>query len=230
MHKRVIVALDFDNQQQVLELVNKLNPADCYLKIGKELFTLYGPEIVHLLQQRGFEIFLDLKFHDIPNTVYKAVKAAASLGVWMVNVHASGGREMLTAARQAIIDSEHKPLLIAVTILTSLSEVAVAEIGYSRPLAEQATHLAQLAHACEMDGVVCSAWEANSIKAATAPGFITVTPGIRLANSQTDDQTRIMTPANALANGADYLVIGRPITQAVDPLATLSEINHNPIP
>ena len=224
MRKQIIVALDFDNQQAVFELVNKLNPADCYLKIGKELFTLYGPEIVHSLQQRGFEIFLDLKFHDIPNTVYKAVKAAASLGVWMVNVHASGGREMLTAARQAIIDSKHKPLLIAVTILTSLSEVEVAEVGYLYPITQQATHLAQLAHDCGLDGVVCSAWEANSIKAATAPGFITVTPGIRLADNQTDDQTRIMTPANALANGADYLVIGRPITKACDPSEVLRAI------
>lgn len=224
MRKRIIVALDFDNQQAVFELVNKLNPADCYLKIGKELFTLYGPTIVHSLQQRGFEIFLDLKFHDIPNTVYKAVKAAASLGVWMVNVHASGGREMLTAARQAIIDSENKPLLIAVTILTSLSEVEVAEVGYLYPITQQATHLAQLAHDCGLDGVVCSAWEANSIKAATAPGFITVTPGIRLADNQTDDQTRIMTPANALANGADYLVIGRPITKASDPSEVLRAI------
>lgn len=227
MHKRIIVALDFDNQEQVFDLVNKLNPADCYLKIGKELFTLYGPAIVDSLQQRGFEIFLDLKFHDIPNTVYKAVKAAASLGVWLVNVHASGGREMLNAARQAILDSDHKPLLIAVTILTSLSAEAVAEIGYSRPLTKQAIHLAQLAHDCKMDGVVCSALEANSIKAATANDFLTITPGIRLAEDKADDQTRIMTPTKAIANGADYLVIGRPITQSAAPLATLSEINNS---
>ena len=224
MRKQIIVALDLDNQQAVFELVNKLNPAVCYLKIGKELFTLYGPEIVHSLQQRGFEIFLDLKFHDIPNTVYKAVKAAASLGIWMVNVHASGGREMLLAAHQAIEDSQHKPLLIAVTILTSLSPEAVAEIGYSRSLTGQATHLAQLAHDCGLDGVVCSAWETNSIKSATSPGFITVTPGIRLSDSKADDQIRIMTPATAVANGADYLVIGRPITQADNPSEILNNI------
>lgn len=224
MKKRIIVALDFDNQKDLFELVDKLNPTDCYLKVGKELFTLYGPEIVRQLQDRGFAIFLDLKFHDIPNTVYKAVKAATSLGVWMVNVHASGGREMLLAAQQAIKDSPHKPLLIAVTILTSLSPEAVTEIGYSRPLTQQATHLAQLAHDCGLDGVVCSAWEANSIKATTSPQFITVTPGIRLSDSKADDQTRIMTPATAVANGADYLVIGRPITQADNPSEILNNI------
>ncbi|MBX9597462.1 MAG: orotidine-5'-phosphate decarboxylase [Burkholderiales bacterium] len=222
---KVIIALDFSERQQVLDLVSGLDPQECRLKVGKELFTSYGPQIVRELQALGFEIFLDLKFHDIPNTVYKAIRAAADLGVWMVNVHASGGRAMLTQARQAINDSQNKPLLIAVTILTSLSVSEVAEIGYGQDLASLVKHLAGLSYECGLDGVVCSAQEANIIKSVTAPGFLTVTPGIRLADATKDDQTRVMTPDAAVKNGADYLVIGRPIAQAQDPLAILHKVN-----
>lgn len=227
MNSKVIVALDFNNLAEVLQFVTTIEPASCRLKVGKELFTAYGPQVVRELQNRGFEVFLDLKFHDIPNTVYKAIRVAADLGVWMVNVHASGGREMLIKARQAIDDSKHKPLLIAVTILTSLSAEAVQEIGYARPLTEQALHLAKLSYDCGLDGVVCSAYEAAAIKSNTSSDFITVTPGIRLTDTKLDDQTRIMTPVNAIANGADYLVIGRPITQANAPAQVLAEINDS---
>jgi orotidine-5'-phosphate decarboxylase len=222
---KVIIALDFSERQQVLDLVSRLDPQECRLKVGKELFTSYGPQIVRDLQTLGFEVFLDLKFHDIPNTVYKAIRAAADLGVWMVNVHASGGRAMLTQARQAIEDSQNKPLLIAVTILTSLSASEVAEIGYGQDVATQVKHLARLSYECGLDGVVCSAQEANIIKNVTTPEFLTVTPGIRLADATKDDQTRVMTPEAAVYNGADYLVIGRPITQANDPLVILRGIN-----
>lgn len=225
MNSKVIVALDFNSKNEVLNFIQELDPNECRLKVGKELFTAYGPEIIHLLHQHNFQIFLDLKFHDIPNTVYKAIKVAANLGVWMVNVHASGGREMLLKARAAINDSSHKPLLCAVTILTSMSERDVAEIGYVRTLKEEVIHLAKLSYECGLDGVVCSAYEAKSIKIATNENFLTITPGIRLVDSITDDQTRIMTPINAINNGADYLVIGRPITMATQPLAVLNSIN-----
>lgn len=227
MNSKIIVALDFNNINEIRKFISGINPDECRLKIGKELFTCYGPEVVREVQNAGFEVFLDLKFHDIPNTVYKAIKAAAHLGVWMVNVHASGGREMLLAARKAIEESDNKPLLIAVTILTSLGEEAVKEIGFSRDLTEQTLHLAKLAYDCGIDGVVCSAWEAQVIKDKTSCQFLTVTPGIRLSDSKTDDQTRIMTPPMAIKNGADYLVIGRPITQSQNPLQTLRDINRN---
>lgn len=224
--QKIIVALDFDNLVSVLNFVDRISPDECRLKVGKELFTAYGPQIIHELQQRGFEIFLDLKFHDIPNTVHKAIKVAAGLGVWMVNVHASGGREMLVAARKAVEDSEHKPLLIAVTLLTSLDQDAVSEVGYQRTLSEQVLHLAKLSADCGLDGVVCSAHEAAQIKQVTAASFLTVTPGIRLSTAKPDDQMRIMTPKEALQNGADYLVIGRPITQAPNPKQVLMDINQ----
>ncbi len=224
---KIIVALDFNNIDEVVQFVATISPEQCRLKVGKELFTAYGPDIIRKLHGLGFEVFLDLKFHDIPNTVYKAIRVAADLGVWMVNVHASGGREMLDRAVQAIKDSEHKPLLIAVTILTSLSKEAVAEIGYARDLTEQTLHLAKLSYECGLDGVVCSAHEAQLIKSFTAANFITVTPGIRLQDSKIDDQTRIMTPQNAIKNGADYLVIGRPITQSANPLEMLIQINSS---
>lgn len=227
MNPKIIVALDFNDINEIRKFISGINPDECRLKIGKELFTCYGPEVVREVQNAGFEVFLDLKFHDIPNTVYKAIKAAAHLGVWMVNVHASGGREMLLAARKAIEESDNKPLLIAVTILTSLGEEAVKEIGFSRDLTEQTLHLAKLAYDCGIDGVVCSAWEAQVIKDKTSCQFLTVTPGIRLSDSKTDDQTRIMTPPMAIKNGVDYLVIGRPITQSQNPLQTLRDINRN---
>lgn len=224
---KVIVALDFNSLEDVRTFVSTVNPQDCRLKVGKELFTAYGPEIIRELHKLGFEVFLDLKFHDIPNTVYKAIRVAADLGVWMVNVHASGGREMLLKAKEAINDSINKPLLIAVTILTSLSSEAVAEIGYARELTEQTVHLAKLSYECGLDGVVCSAHEARFIKLSTNHEFLTVTPGIRLSDSKSDDQTRIMTPARAIASGADYLVIGRPITQSENPQQTLDTINSS---
>ncbi|RTL02070.1 MAG: orotidine-5'-phosphate decarboxylase [Proteobacteria bacterium] len=224
---KIIIALDFNNLTELRQFVAQINPQQCRLKVGKELFTAYGPSIIQELHSLGFEVFLDLKFHDIPNTVYKAIRVAADLGVWMVNVHASGGREMLVKARQAIEDSNHKPLLIAVTILTSLSSEAVTEIGYSLPLQEQAIHLAKLSYECGLDGVVCSAHEADLIKSATDADFLTVTPGIRLSDAKTDDQTRIMTPINAVKNGADYLVIGRPITQSAEPQQVLNQINDS---
>lgn len=226
MGSKIIVALDFNDINEIRKFISRISPDECRLKIGKELFTSYGPEVVQEVQRAGFEVFLDLKFHDIPNTVYKAVKAAAGLGIWMVNVHASGGREMLLAARKAVDESRHKPLLIAVTILTSLSNEAVKEIGYAQNSVMQALHLAELSYECGVDGVVCSAQEASLIKQKTDTKFLTVTPGIRLSVDKTDDQTRIMTPDTAIQNGADYLVIGRPITQAQDPLQALHEINQ----
>lgn len=227
MNSKVIVALDFNSIDEVLNFIKGLNPNECRLKVGKELFTAYGPEIIRELHKLNFEVFLDLKFHDIPNTVYKAIKVAAKLGVWMVNVHASGGREMLLKAKLAISESEHKPLLIAVTVLTSMSEEDLSEIAYIKPLKEQVIHLARMSYECGLDGVVCSALEANAIKSSTNINFITVTPGIRLAGSCSDDQTRVMTPRNAIKNGADYLVIGRPITQSLNPIQSLQQINKD---
>jgi orotidine-5'-phosphate decarboxylase len=222
---KIIVALDFNDAQSALKFSALLTPESCRLKVGKELFTAAGPNIIEKLHQRGFEVFLDLKFHDIPNTVYGAICVAANLGVWMVNVHASGGIRMLEQARSAIDNSLHKPLLIAVTILTSLSSTEVADIGYQRPVAEQVLHLAKLSHSCGLDGVVCGAPEAASIKAATNAAFLAVTPGIRLASESQDDQQRVMTPRAAISHGADYLVIGRPITRADAPLQLLQQIN-----
>lgn len=227
MNSKIIVALDFSSHSEVIGLITQqLNPKQCRLKVGKELFTACGPAIIRELQNLGFEIFLDLKFHDIPNTVYKAIRAAADLHVWMVNVHASGGREMLLKARAAINDSLHKPLLIAVTVLTSMGPDDFYEVGYKLPLKEQVTHLAKLSYECGLDGVVCSAHEALEIKKATNDRFLTITPGIRLKDGVVDDQRRIMTPDNAIRNGADYLVIGRPITAAVSPLEVLNKITN----
>jgi len=220
----IIVGLDFNNEAQVMDLVKRLDPNLCKLKIGKELFTSLGPKIVEKLAVSGFDVFLDLKFHDIPNTVYKACIAAANLGVWMLNVHASGGSEMLDAARKAINDSAHKPLLIGVTILTSMDQHNLHQIGITDSLNNQIIRLAKLCHNAKLDGVVCSAMEAKQIKDATASEFLTITPGIRLTNDKTDDQTRIMTPVAAINNMADYLVIGRPITQAVNPHEVLLDI------
>lgn len=224
MDQKIIVALDFDNKEDTINLAQQLDPKYCRVKVGKELFTSVGPEIIHCLHNLGFEVFLDLKFHDIPNTVYKAIKATANLQVWMVNVHASGGREMLMAAKRAVNESQHKPLLIAVTILTSMDEPGYNEIGYTKSLSKQVLALAILAHQCGLNGVVCSAHEAREIKIATSDLFLAVTPGIRLNSSVNDDQKRIMTPKRALDNGADYLVIGRPITAANHPEKVIQQI------
>lgn len=222
--KPIIVALDYDSPQAALNLSQRLDPAHCRLKVGKELFTRSGPQLVEKLQQQGFEIFLDLKFHDIPNTVAAAVKAAADLGVWMVNVHASGGSEMLQAARDAVGNHADRPRLIAVTVLTSMTQTVFEEIGYPGLIADHVSHLAGLAHDNGLDGVVCSAREAALLKPQIGEEFTLVTPGIRPAWASTDDQKRIMTPSQAISAGSDYLVIGRPVTRADDPLAALQAI------
>ncbi|TCN83337.1 orotidine-5'-phosphate decarboxylase [Shewanella fodinae] len=221
----IVVALDFDNKFKALQLVDKLDPCLCRLKIGKEMFTLFGPDLVKELQNRGFDVFLDLKFHDIPNTVAKAVTAAAELGVWMVNVHASGGLAMMEAARKALLPyGENAPLLIAVTVLTSMSSEELQLVGVHASAAEQVTRLAQLSFDAGLNGVVCSAQEAHTLKHRFGEDFKLVTPGIRPQGSDVGDQKRIMTPKSALDAGADYLVIGRPITQAAEPLAALEAI------
>ena len=223
----VIVALDFDDKFSALSLADRLDPKHCRVKVGKELFTAAGPSVVKELSDRGFDIFLDLKFHDIPNTVAKALSAAADLGVWMTNVHASGGSRMMSAAKQALDNSGSDMLLIGVTVLTSMDASDLEEVGIKRMLSDQVLHLARMAKHSGLDGVVCSAQEAKTLKDSLGQDFKLVTPGIRLANSAADDQRRIVTPADAMALGSDYLVIGRPITQSADPLATLLEINQS---
>jgi orotidine-5'-phosphate decarboxylase len=223
----VIVALDFDNQRAALDLAEQLDPTQCRLKVGKELFTAAGPTLVKALVERNFDVFLDLKFHDIPNTAAKAVSAAADLGVWMANVHASGGSRMMSAAREALEQQGSPMLLIGVTVLTSMDESDLLEIGIQRSPSEQVLHLAQLTQNCGLHGVVCSAQEASSLKSDLGAEFQLVTPGIRLADSAADDQRRIVTPQKAMQLGSDYLVIGRPITQSANPLQTLIEINNS---
>ncbi|AXQ15905.1 orotidine-5'-phosphate decarboxylase [Shewanella algae] len=224
----IVVALDFDNKFKALQLVDKLDPSMCRLKVGKEMFTLFGPQLVKEIHDRGFDLFLDLKFHDIPNTVAKAVTAAAEMGVWMVNVHASGGLAMMEAARRALLPyGDNAPLLIAVTVLTSMSDDELKLIGVAGSAEDQVRRLARLTQKAGLDGVVCSARESSMLKAELGADFKLVTPGIRPAGSDAGDQKRIMTPAEAMAAGSDYLVIGRPITQAADPLATLQAIHQS---
>ena len=222
--KRVIVALDFPQADAALAMAARLDPALCRLKVGKELFVAAGPAIVERLNGRGFEVFLDLKFHDIPNTVAGACSAAARLGVWMLNVHASGGSAMMRAAREAVAAFARPPLLIGVTVLTSLSDSALGEIGFAGSAADNVGRLARLASASGLDGVVCSAEEAALLRAALGERFVTVTPGIRLPGDAKGDQSRVVTPVEAVRRGAHYLVIGRPVTQSADPAATLREI------
>lgn len=221
IEKRVIIALDYPNPSLALEFVERLSPSLCRLKIGKELFTLAGPQFVRQIVDKGFDVFLDLKFHDIPNTVAAACKAASDLGVWMVNVHASGGAKMMDAACTAIRKTGADTKLIAVTVLTSMGDNDLAEIGFNDGAEAQVLRLAQLSFDSGMDGVVCSAQEAALIKGKVGSDFLTVTPGIRLAGGDVGDQKRIMTPVAAIQNGADYLVIGRSITKSEDPNATL---------
>ncbi|MBI3146685.1 MAG: orotidine-5'-phosphate decarboxylase [Pseudogulbenkiania sp.] len=223
----VIVALDFADAASALAFAARLDPAECRVKVGKELFTASGRSLVESLAARGFQVFLDLKFHDIPNTVAHACKVAAEAGVWMVNVHASGGRRMMTAAREALEQYSQRPLLIAVTVLTSMEAADLAEIGITVPPQEQVLRLARLARDSGLDGVVCSAQEASLLKTELGQEFKLVTPGIRLPDSAADDQRRVMTPTAALAAGADYLVIGRPITKAAEPLEVLCKINQD---
>lgn len=220
---RIIVALDFPDQVAALNFANKLDSKLCRVKVGKELFTLAGPQLVEKLMRLGFDVFLDLKFHDIPNTVAAACSAAASLGVWMVNVHALGGSKMLLAARQALTGNKTK--LIAVTLLTSMNYDDLVEVGISGTPEIIVQRLALLAQRCDLDGVVCSALEAASLKKVISGDFCLVTPGIRSSDDDKGDQVRIATAGMAIKNGANYLVIGRPITRSTDPLKALQRFN-----
>lgn len=222
--KRLIVALDFPSQHEALDLARRLDPARCRVKVGKELFTLGGPRLVESIQGLGFDVFLDLKFHDIPNTVAAACAAAAGLGVWMANVHCSGGAAMIAAARERLEAFARRPLLTGVTVLTSQDANDLAAIGCPGTVEQRVLRLAELGRAAGLDGVVCSAHEAAMLRAATGPGFVLVTPGVRPIWALAGDQKRVATPAQALAAGADYLVIGRPITAAPDPLAAVATI------
>ena len=222
---KIVVALDFAEAKPALEFVDRIDPAMCRVKVGKELFTAEGPRLVEQLVDKGYGVFLDLKFHDIPNTVAKACEAAAKLGVWMVNVHASGGYAMMQAARNAVDKSAQPPLLIAVTVLTSMDQAALGEVGVYGALQDQVLRLANLTNEAGLDGVVCSAQEAPLLRRHVPQDFCLVTPGIRPASASKDDQSRIVTPAEALRQGSSYLVIGRPITQAHEPIAALAAIN-----
>ena len=223
---KIIIALDYPQAAPALDLADRLDPKLCRLKVGKELFTASGPMLVEQLMRRGFEIFLDLKFHDIPNTTAQACKAAAGLGVWMVNVHALGGRRMMEMAREAIANSAQQPKLIAVTMLTSMAQDDLADLGIAATPAEMVLRLATLARDSGLDGVVCSAQEAALLREDCGSEFCLVTPGIRPAQASLDDQSRVMTPQAAMQAGSSYLVIGRPITKAVDPLLALLAINR----
>lgn len=221
---RIIVALDFPDPAQALALAARLDSHLCRVKVGKELFTLAGPQLIEKLMALGFQVFLDLKYHDIPNTVAAACRAASGLGVWMINVHALGGRKMMLAARQALDGRATK--LVAVTLLTSLRHDDLDEIGIHEAPEVVVRRLAALAQQCGLDGVVCSALEAAQLRASLGSGFLLVTPGIRTAADSLDDQARVATPSAAIANGVDYLVIGRPITQSPDPLNALERLSH----
>ncbi len=223
MDSKIIIPLDLE-YSSAISMAKNLYPTLCRLKIGSQLFTSSGPQIITELNSLGFDIFLDLKFHDIPNTVYEAVKSAADLGIWMVNVHASGGRAMLEASKKALEGFDQPPLLIAVTVLTSLSEDSINEIGI-KDLSEQVLKLAELANRCDLNGVVCASTDVKAIRNRFGKDFITVTPGIRPNDSKVNDQNRISTPSEAVKNGSDYLVIGRPITGSENPTKALEEIN-----
>jgi len=217
---RILVAMDYDNADSCMAMATRLDPKLCRLKVGKELFTAAGPQVVETLMGLGFEIFLDLKFHDIPNTTAKAVKAAAELGIWMVNVHASGGERMLLAAREQLdkVAANNKPLLIAVTVLTSMEKQDLVGVGLNIEPRQQVLNLARLTRQTGLDGVVCSAQETAMLRAELGANFALITPGIRPAGCDANDQRRIVTPSDAIAQGSDYLVIGRPITQAPNPV------------
>lgn len=224
---KIIIALDYDNPESVFQFTDQLDPQHCRLKVGKELFTTAGPDLVRELVAQKFDVFLDLKFHDIPNTVAKAVAAADDLGVWMTNVHASGGSSMMKAASEALKAKNSSMLLIGVTVLTSMDESDLVEIGVINAAGQQVEKLAKLAQQSGLHGVVCSAQEATMLKKSLGDNFKLITPGIRLSDSVADDQKRVVTPPKAIALGSDYLVIGRPITQSSNPMATLHEINKS---
>jgi orotidine-5'-phosphate decarboxylase len=221
---KIIVALDFADATSALAMANQIDPQRARVKVGKELFTRAGTEVVEALVNKGFDVFLDLKYHDIPHTVAKACAAAADLGVWMVNVHTLGGGAMMEAAKAAIENSTHKPLLIGVTLLTSMDETTFHQIGLTGSMPDTVARLARLAKESGLDGVVCSAQEAQLLKTQLGQGFKLITPGIRPAGSAAGDQHRIMTPEQAIIAGSDYLVIGRPITGAPNPMSALSDI------
>ncbi len=222
---KVIVALDFPAVEPALALLDRIDPGQCRVKIGKEMFTRTGPAFVERVATKGFDIFLDLKYHDIPNTVAAACAAAADLGVWMINVHAAGGRKMMTAAAERLAGLGERPKLVAVTILTSLAKEDLTEIGYAGTPADNVLRLAALAEDSGLDGVVCSPLEVEPLRAQRSDEFLLVTPGVRPAGSSADDQKRIMTPGEAVRRGASYLVVGRPITAANEPAESLSSIN-----
>ncbi len=224
-NRRLIIAMDFAEKDKALALTDRLDPRRCRLKIGKEMFTRFGPDFVKRLQRDGFDIFLDLKFHDIPNTVAKACAAAADLGVWMINLHTSGGRKMMEAAANTLQQyGGSAPLLTGVTVLTSMSVEEMHETGAVGSIEQRVLSLAELAKESGLDGVVCSALEAERLRAEIGKNFLLVTPGIRPAGSDKGDQHRIMTPVDALQAGSNYLVIGRPVTEAGDPLKVMCEI------
>ncbi len=222
--KQVIVALDYPTADQAVAMAKQLDPSHCRLKVGKELFTRSGPAVVEQIQQLGFDVFLDLKFHDIPNTVAAACRAAAEMGVWMVNVHALGGQRMMAAAREAIESTSQRPLLTAVTILTSMESADLVQVGLNENPQTNVLNLAKLAQTSGLDGVVCSAQEATLLRQQLNASFQLVTPGVRPAGSEQGDQRRIMTPREAVNAGANYLVIGRPITQSPNPVKALQDI------
>ena len=224
MTSPIIVALDYADEAPAMALVDKLDSSLCRLKVGKEMFTRLGPDFVRRLVGRGFDVFLDLKFHDIPNTAGRACVAAAELGVWMMNVHASGGRRMMAAAREALAPFDNRPRLIGVTVLTSLDAQDLGEIGFAGTPEDNVRRLARLALSSGLDGVVCSPHEAAVLRGDLGDDFLLVTPGVRPAGADIGDQRRVMTPAHAMAAGSSYLVVGRPITAAADPLGTLREI------
>ena len=221
---RLFVALDYDNAEQCLALVAQLDPTQVGLKVGKELFTSAGPDLVRDLVGKGFAVFLDLKYHDIPNTVAQAVKAAAKLGVWMINIHASGGLRMLQAAREILNEVPNPPKVIGVTVLTSMAKEDLVQIGINAEPKDQVLRLAALVKDAGLDGVVCSAQEASLLREHFGEDFILVTPGIRPADADLGDQRRTMTPAEAIAAGSHHLVVGRPITQADKPKAVCAAI------
>lgn len=224
MASQLIIALDYDNLKDALTLVDQLDPKSCCLKVGSELFTRLGEPFINLLISRQFKVFLDLKFHDIPNTVAKACKAAADLGVWMLTVHASGGSKMMAAAKASVETYANRPLIVAVTVLTSFHEEELRSIGISYSLLQQVKSLARLAKEAGLDGVVSSAFEVQEIKKDCGTNFISVTPGIRLSSDSLNDQTRVMTPQQAVRVGSDFIVVGRPVTQASAPAAVVTQI------
>lgn len=225
MDLKLIVALDFHLEKDVLSFVDALDPTRCAVKVGLELFTLLGRSLVRLLIERHFKVFLDLKFHDIPNTVAQACKVGADLGVWMMNVHAAGGYAMMEAAQNVMLSyGPSRPLLVAVTVLTSLNALDLPQIGVASSLQNQVENLALLAQQAGLDGVVCSAHEVATIKARCGKQFVAVTPGLRLAEDAQHDQKRVQTPQAALRAGSDYLVIGRSITQAPSPARVIENL------